>query len=81
MTHSPLVNSLPAPLTYRPLTYRPPTSSSSASPQVTHSPYSGVLDCVKQVLKKDGAGAFFKSYQTTLVSERQLSYLYYEAPV
>lgn len=35
--------------------------------QVAHSPYRGVMDCITQILRKEGPGAFFKSYRTTLV--------------
>ncbi|KAL6745765.1 mitochondrial carrier domain-containing protein [Haematococcus lacustris] len=35
--------------------------------QVVHSPYRGVLDCVRQVYHSEGPAAFFRSYRTTLV--------------
>ena len=35
--------------------------------QVSHSPYSGVLQCVKETYRQEGAMAFFKSFWTTLV--------------
>ena len=34
---------------------------------MAHSPYTGIMDCVRKTLQKDGVGAFFKSYKTTLV--------------
>ncbi|GBF95304.1 mitochondrial carrier protein [Raphidocelis subcapitata] len=35
--------------------------------QVAHSPYSGPLDCVRQVVRQEGTGALFRSYRTTIV--------------
>ncbi|XP_024384095.2 uncharacterized protein [Physcomitrium patens] len=35
--------------------------------QLRHSPYSGVLDCIKKTLKEEGPSAFYKSYRTTVV--------------
>eukprot|EP00798_Chlamydomonas_sp_ICE-L_P023375 gene23375-30636_t len=35
--------------------------------QVVHSPYKGVMDCMSQVMRKDGIFAFYKAYKTTLV--------------
>jgi solute carrier family 25 iron transporter 28/37 len=31
--------------------------------QVAHSPYRGVLDCVRKVLQQEGPGALWKSYR------------------
>jgi solute carrier family 25 iron transporter 28/37 len=35
--------------------------------QVSHSPYSGVVQCIKETYRQEGARAFFKSFWTTLV--------------
>ncbi len=35
--------------------------------QVSHSPYGGVLQCVRETYRAEGARAFFKSFWTTLV--------------
>ena len=35
--------------------------------QLTNSPYKGVWDCVKRVLKEDGIRAFYASYRTTIL--------------
>ena len=35
--------------------------------QVAHSPYSSAMDCVRQVLAREGLSAFYKSYWITLV--------------
>eukprot|EP00878_Enallax_costatus_P017113 GHUV01017968.1.p1 GENE.GHUV01017968.1~~GHUV01017968.1.p1 ORF type:complete len:292 (+),score=66.20 GHUV01017968.1:790-1665(+) len=35
--------------------------------QVAHSPYNGVMDCVRKVLRQEGVGALYKSYRTTLL--------------
>nr|XP_027090720.1 mitoferrin-like isoform X1 [Coffea arabica] len=35
--------------------------------QLNSSPYGGVLDCVKRVLREEGIGAFYASYKTTVV--------------
>lgn len=35
--------------------------------QLRHSPYRGVLDCVKKTMKEEGIGAFYRSYRTTVV--------------
>lgn len=35
--------------------------------QVAGTPYSGLVDCAAQTLRTQGLGAFFKSYQTTLL--------------
>lgn len=35
--------------------------------QLNSSPYKGVLDCVKRVLREEGIGAFYASYKTTVV--------------
>ncbi|KAJ8898982.1 hypothetical protein K2173_008484 [Erythroxylum novogranatense] len=35
--------------------------------QLKSSPYKGVLDCVRRILMKDGVGAFYASYRTTVV--------------
>eukprot|EP00873_Tetraselmis_striata_P006082 jgi/Tetstr1/426346/TSEL_016658.t1 len=35
--------------------------------QVAGTPYSGVMDCARRTLSTHGLGAFFKSYQTTLL--------------
>ncbi|XP_054780034.1 uncharacterized mitochondrial carrier C8C9.12c-like isoform X1 [Prosopis cineraria] len=35
--------------------------------QLKSSPYKGVWDCVKKVLKEEGAGALYASYRTTVV--------------
>ncbi|XP_062176688.1 uncharacterized protein LOC133881700 [Alnus glutinosa] len=35
--------------------------------QLSNSPYRGVLDCVKRVLKEEGFRAFYASYRTTVI--------------
>ncbi|PIM97580.1 Mitochondrial carrier protein MRS3/4 [Handroanthus impetiginosus] len=35
--------------------------------QLSSSPYSGVWDCVRRVMKDEGIGAFFASYRTTVL--------------
>ncbi|KAH9306750.1 hypothetical protein KI387_011154 [Taxus chinensis] len=35
--------------------------------QLRSSPYGGVLDCIKRMLREEGFGAFYASYQTTVV--------------
>ncbi|KAK9280664.1 hypothetical protein L1049_014361 [Liquidambar formosana] len=35
--------------------------------QLSDSPYKGVLDCVKRVLREEGFGAFYASYRTTVL--------------
>jgi solute carrier family 25 iron transporter 28/37 len=35
--------------------------------QVSHSPYGGILQCVRETYRAEGARAFFKSFWTTLV--------------
>ena len=35
--------------------------------QVAHSPYKGVLDCVRRVVAEEGAGALWRAYRTTIV--------------
>lgn len=35
--------------------------------QLSNSPYKGVWDCVKRVLREEGFGAFYASYRTTVV--------------
>ncbi|KAK6935679.1 Mitochondrial substrate/solute carrier [Dillenia turbinata] len=35
--------------------------------QLESSPYKGVLDCVKRVLREEGFGAFYASYRTTVL--------------
>ncbi|KAG1672363.1 hypothetical protein FOA52_010981 [Chlamydomonas sp. UWO 241] len=35
--------------------------------QVAHSPYKGILDCVRRIAKEEGLASFYKSYRTTLL--------------
>jgi solute carrier family 25 iron transporter 28/37 len=35
--------------------------------QLRHSPYVGVMDCIKKTMKAEGLSAFYKSYRTTVV--------------
>lgn len=39
----------------------------SRAMQVEGSPYRGVMDAARQMLRREGIGAFFRSYRTTLV--------------
>jgi hypothetical protein len=41
--------------------------------QLPNSPYRGVWDCIVRVSREEGMGAFFRSYQTTLVMNVRLS--------
>ena len=43
-----------------------PESDTSDMLQVVHSPYKGISDCVKRMLREEGIGAFYKSYRTTV---------------
>jgi len=45
----------------------PAPGACAAPPQVAHSPYKGVVDCTQQILRREGVGALFRSYRTTLV--------------
>lgn len=36
-------------------------------PQVAHSPYTGIMDCLSKMMRTEGPSAFFKSYRTTIV--------------
>ncbi|KAG0504302.1 hypothetical protein KC19_N044700 [Ceratodon purpureus] len=35
--------------------------------QLRHSPYSGVMDCLRKTMKEEGLSAFYRSYRTTVV--------------
>ncbi|KAF6253349.1 mitochondrial carrier domain-containing protein [Scenedesmus sp. NREL 46B-D3] len=35
--------------------------------QVAHSPYTGLADCTRQILRHEGVGALYKSYRTTVL--------------
>ena len=50
----------------------PPAGTALPSPQVAHSPYSGPVDCVRQVVRQEGAGALWKGLEPGL--HRQVMY-------
>ncbi len=37
-----------------------------AALQVTATPYAGLWDCCRSIMRREGLGTFFKSYQTTV---------------
>ena len=48
-----------------------------AARQVARSPYRGILDCAARILQEEGAGAFFKSFRTTVSQDQGLSSQHY----
>ena len=50
--------------------FTPPGSNRSlakaAALQVTATPYAGLWDCCRSIMRREGLGTFFKSYQTTV---------------
>lgn len=46
--------------------------AAAAVPQVSHSPYRGVLHCAQSTFQEEGLRAFYKSYWTTVRPGRSL---------
>lgn len=45
--------------------------------QLKNSPYKGLIDCMKRVLREEGVAAFYKSYRTTVVMNAPFTAVYF----